>query len=101
VRDRVVDYLGGALNDRAYAIAVNAAGEACITGETASTGAGAAAFPTANAIQGTNAGGTNDVFVAKLNAAGNALLYSTYLGADGHCHSTVVLQTRLLTLAQQ
>ncbi|MDQ3091611.1 MAG: hypothetical protein M3R46_08150 [Actinomycetota bacterium] len=67
----------------------------------ASTGAGAAAFPTANAIQATNAGGTNDVFVAKLNAAGNALLYSTYLGANGHCHSTVVLQTRLLTLAQQ
>ena len=70
-------YLGGAGADRAYAIAVNAAGEAYVTGETASTAA--TPFPTANAIQSTNAGG-NDVFVAKLNAAGNALPYSTYLG---------------------
>lgn len=72
-------YLGGTGNDRAYAIAVNAAGEAYVTGETASTG-----FPTANPIQAANGGGTNDVFVAKLNAAGSALLYSTYLGGAGN-----------------
>jgi hypothetical protein len=73
-------YLGGAGADRAFAIAVNAAGEAHVTGETAS--AGTSPFPTQNAIQATNGGG-NDVFVAKLNAAGNALLYSTYLGGTG------------------
>ncbi|MEJ7787616.1 MAG: IPT/TIG domain-containing protein, partial [Solirubrobacteraceae bacterium] len=40
-------------------------------------------FPTRNALQSANAGGANDVFVAKLNAAGNDLLYSTYLGGTG------------------
>ena len=73
-------YLGGGGADRAYAIAVNAAGEAYVTGETASTGA--TPFPTENAIQAANAGG-NDVFVAKLNAAGDDLLYSTHLGGAG------------------
>ena len=38
-------------------------------------------FPTVNPIQATNAGG-GDSFVAKLNAAGNALVYSTYLGGS-------------------
>ncbi len=78
-------YLGGGGADRAFAIAVNATGEAYVTGETAS--AGATPFPTRNAIQSANAGptgpnpaATNDAFVAKLNAAGNDLVYSTYLG---------------------
>ena len=75
-------YLGGGGADRAFAIAVNAAGEAYVTGETASTAP--TPFPTANAIQSANAGGTNDVFVAKLNAAGSALVYSTYLGGTGN-----------------
>ena len=81
-------YLGGGGADRAYAIAVNAAGEAYVTGETASVAP--TPFPTRNAIQDANAGPagptpapTNDVFVAKLNAAGNDLLYSTYLGGTG------------------
>jgi hypothetical protein len=73
-------YLGGGGADRAYAIAVNAAGEAYVTGDTASSGT--TPFPTMTAIQATNAGG-NDAFVAKLNAAGDALLYSTYLGGTG------------------
>ena len=34
-----------------------------------------------NPIQATNAG-SGDSFVAKLNAAGNALVYSTYLGGS-------------------
>ena len=74
-------YLGGGAADRAFDVAVSPAGEAYVTGQTASTGA--SPFPTANAIQGTNAGGTNDVFVAKLNAAGDDLVYSTYLGGSG------------------
>lgn len=79
-------YLGGGGADRAYDVAVSPAGEAYVTGQTASPGttpATATPFPTANAIQATNAGGANDVFVAKLNAAGNDLVYSTYLGGSG------------------
>ena len=79
-------YLGGGAADRAYDIAVNAAGEAYVTGQTASPGttpATAAPFPTRNPTQAANAGGANDVFVAKLNAAGNDLVYSTYLGGSG------------------
>lgn len=73
-------YLGGGGADRAYAIAVNAAGEAYVTGETASVAP--TPFPTRNALQSANAG-TTDAFVAKLNAAGDDLLYSTHLGGSG------------------
>jgi hypothetical protein len=38
-------------------------------------------FPTASPIQGNNAG-KEDVFVTSYNAAGTALLYSTYLGGS-------------------
>ena len=45
---------------------------------------GATPFPTKNAIQAARAPArTNDAFVAKLNAAGNDLVYSTYLGGSG------------------
>ncbi|MEP6538610.1 MAG: SBBP repeat-containing protein, partial [Bryobacteraceae bacterium] len=70
-------YLGGAGDDRALAIAVDTAGAAYITGNTTS-----ANFPVANAFQPANAGG-QDAFVTKLNAAGNAIVYSTYLGGSG------------------
>ena len=42
-------------------------------------------FPTVNPLQGTShsSGGYGDAFVAKLNAAGSALVYSTYLGGSG------------------
>ena len=50
-----------------------------MTGYTVSTD-----FPTtAGAFQTTNAGGTWDAFVTKLNPAGSGLLYSTYLGGSG------------------
>jgi hypothetical protein len=55
-------------------IAVDSAGNAYVCGSTLSTN-----FPTANALQAANAG-NEDVFVAKLNATGSALVYSTYLG---------------------
>ncbi len=68
-------YLGGSNFDRGGAdIAVDADGNAYVTGSTRSTD-----FPTANPIQPVNAGG-EDAFVTKLNAAGSALVYSTYLG---------------------
>lgn len=69
-------YFGGSSNDYGYGIAVNPSGNAYVTGYTQSTD-----FPTVNAIQGSNAGAL-DVFVAKLNVAGSALAYSTYLGGN-------------------
>jgi hypothetical protein len=56
---------------------VDSLGSAYVTGFTRSTD-----FPTVNPIQATNAG-ADDVFVAKFNAAGSALVYSTYLGGSG------------------
>jgi hypothetical protein len=69
-------YLGGADADDVAAIAVDSAGNAYLTGFTQSTN-----FPTANAIQPTF-GGAQDTFVTKINAAGSALVYSTYLGGS-------------------
>jgi uncharacterized repeat protein (TIGR02543 family) len=70
-------YLGGTGGDGGEGIAVDGSGSAYITGFSESTN-----FPTASPIQGTNAGG-HDVFVTKLNPAGSALVYSTYLGGSG------------------
>jgi hypothetical protein len=67
-------YLGGSNDDYGYGIAVDASGNAYVTGGTTSTN-----FPTANALQA-SFGGVQDAFVSKFNAAGSALIYSTYLG---------------------
>jgi uncharacterized repeat protein (TIGR01451 family) len=70
-------YLGGYGDDRAYGIAVDASGSVLVTGSTTSPN-----FPVHSPLQAKLAGGRN-IFVAKLNAAGNSLLYSTYLGGSG------------------
>lgn len=67
-------YLGGSGSDRGRSIAVDGAGQVYVTGSTDSTD-----FPTATPLQAMP-GGASDVCVTKLNAAGTALLYSTYLG---------------------
>jgi len=70
---------GTGLEDIAGGIAVDAGGNAYITGHTNS-----ANFPiTANAPQSSLPAASINAFVTKVNAAGTALVYSTYLGGSG------------------
>src|SRR6266699_4715299 len=72
-------YLGGSVgSDFGVAIALDSAGSAYVAGMTDSLD-----FPTVNAIQSTSHGNL-DLFVTKINAGGNALVYSTYLGGSGN-----------------
>lgn len=79
-------FLGGAGGDGALGLAVDAAGSAVVTGHT-----GSSDFPTTEgALQLAKAGpscdlsreGCGDVFVTKLNSAGDHLVCSTYLGGS-------------------
>jgi hypothetical protein len=67
-------YLGGTAQDGARGISVGFNGTVCVTGFTQSID-----FPTVTPLQVANAG-NRDVFMTQLNAAGTALLFSTYLG---------------------
>jgi Beta-propeller repeat len=67
-------FLGGSGSDQGSALAVDSAGNVWLAGSTSSTD-----FPLVNAFQELLAGG-KDVFVATLNATGDHLLYSSYLG---------------------
>ena len=75
-------YLGGSVFDSAYAIAVDAAGNAYVAGQTNSTDfpVTQGAFQVQNNAAGLKVG---NAFVTKLNPAGTALVYSTYLGGSG------------------
>jgi hypothetical protein len=70
-------YLGGGGEDFGFDITLDASGNLYVVGHTFSP-----SFPTANAMQPALAG-PQDAFVTKMNAAGSALLYSTYLGGGG------------------
>jgi hypothetical protein len=85
-------YLGGSGIDEGFGIAVDSAGNAYATGQT-----GSSDFPTTPGAFDTTLGGVQtqscdptlvptprcDAFVTKLNAAGSAFSYSTYLGGSG------------------
>jgi len=72
-------YLGGGGDDAGSSIAVDSTGNACVTGYT-----GSADFPVTPGAFATTLNGPTDAFVAKLDATGSSLLYSTYLGGGGH-----------------
>ena len=83
-----VTYLGGSGDDRAFGLALDAAGNAYVSGVTTSTD-----LPiTDDAIQPTFAGGGDgtlcfglpcDAFAMKLSPDASTLIYSTYLGGSG------------------
>lgn len=71
-------FLGGNNYDFVTDIAIDASGNAYVTGQTLSLN-----FPTAAAWQGSLAA-EYDLFVSKLNASGDSLIYSTYIGGNGY-----------------
>ena len=68
-------YLGGSSNDVGTAIAVDASGNTYLAGYTYSSD-----FPVLNPYDRSLGHSDEDVFVAKLNPTGSALVYCTYLG---------------------
>ncbi|MEP6922425.1 MAG: SBBP repeat-containing protein [bacterium] len=71
-------YLGGSSTDKGIDISVDGGQDAYVTGRTASSD-----FPVMNALDSTYSGGTvEDAFVVRINAAGSALVYSTYLSGN-------------------
>ena len=78
-------YLGGSGYDYGNGIAVDGSGSAYVTGRTEST---ETSFPVTVGPDLTHNGGFSlnywDAFVAKVNAAGTALVYCGYLGGSGY-----------------
>jgi hypothetical protein len=70
-------YIGGSGRDEATGIAIDASGNVHIVGRTES-----ANFPSVAAAQ-KQLSGHSDAFVARLNASGSALSFSTYHGGSG------------------
>ncbi len=80
-------YVGGSSDDYAFAIAVDSAGDAYITGETTNddtTTSPAVAYPTTSGAFSTtyNSAATSNAFVTELNPTGSSLVYSTFLGGS-------------------
>jgi Beta-propeller repeat len=71
-------FLGGTNQDLANGIAVDGRSRAYVTGFTQSTD-----YPTTPGAFDTTYNGHGDALVTKLNAAGSALAYSTFLGGTG------------------
>ncbi len=88
-------YLGGNGDDNGAEIVADSDGNVYVSGETSSTD-----FPTLSPFQPANAG-SYDIFVTKLNAVGNAMIYSTYLGGSGDefNHGTAIDSRRNIYLA--
>jgi len=74
-------YIGGSGSDSGLAIAVDASGNAYVTGLTGSTEAD---FPVVAGPDLTYNGGEDDAWVAKIDPSGTALLYCGYIGGSGN-----------------
>ena len=72
-------FLGSGNNSPTGEIAVDAQGDAYVTGATFSL-----SYPTTPGAVDSVADGSREVYVSKLNATGSALVYSTYLGGVGN-----------------
>ena len=81
-------FLGGSSQDIAYSVAYDNLNNIVVTGKTTS-----ANFPKNNAINNVYQGGF-DGFLTKLNPAGNALIFSTYVGGNSfdECKSVTIDQ---------
>ncbi len=72
-------YLGGRGDDQGAGIALDLAGNVYVSGSTQGS-----EFPgMADSSIQSNSGGGADAFITKINAAGTAIVYSTYLGGSG------------------
>ncbi|WP_206109989.1 DUF7507 domain-containing protein [Paenibacillus albicereus] len=79
-------YLGASGGDEGHGIAIDSAGNAFVVGTTDSPD-----FPTTpGAFQPTRPGTTTSAYAAKLDAAGSALIYATYLGGSGTTDAVAV-----------
>jgi hypothetical protein len=72
-------YIGGSDEDRGNSIAIDHTGNAYVTGETYSTD-----YDITPDVFQNIYGGSQDVFVTKLNSTGTAILYSTYIGGSDY-----------------
>ena len=79
-------YLGGIDTDIGLHIAVDGANQAYVTGSTSSPD-----FPTTPGAFSQTFSGDRDVFVSKLNAAGTALVYSTFIGGNDFDEATNIV----------
>jgi hypothetical protein len=77
-------FLGSSGNEEGLGITVDGNGSAYLTGHTASVG-----FPTQSAIDGSH-NGNDDVFITGMNPAGNALLYSTFVGGPSYDYGNAI-----------
>ncbi len=77
-------YLGGGRADNATGIALNPSGDLHIAGSTGSLN-----FPTTAGAYQMTLRGALDLFVTKISAATNTIVYSTYLGGNGFDHGIV------------
>jgi len=79
-------YLGGIDTDIGLHIAVDGANQAYVAGSTSSPD-----FPTTPGAFDQTFSGDRDVFVSKLNAAGTALVYSTFIGGSDFDEATNIV----------
>ncbi len=84
-------YIGGQRDDAANNTAVDRRGALYVTG---ATGSGQARFPDRLGPDRSFGGGTNDAFVAKVDASGRRLAYAGYVGGSGDDGGLVIAVDR-------